>query len=550
MKLTHNRILIFLLLLCFAALLCASCTETTSITGRERLEEALSVQVTKERYTAQSYAAYKEAYDAAAALLNEENLTALAVDRAVDKLNAAKKALVAKNDFSELEKQVAFFLTVVESEYTKLSYQNYYQAYLHAKAVLDVDTSKQSEINSAATQMEEAKRGLQKIPDMSNLRALCERTIDESLYTGESVAAYNDAIRKGKALLEVECPTLEELRLTENMISEAYASLILRGNSSTLAAYVEEVRSKVLVADSSGRAAKDHFARSGYTRVTAALSQADKLLKQADASEADYENSRQTLKEAVESLVDISVLLDAYDRAGTYSATIEDKEYTEESYFRLSEAMAQCGAIMEKADVTSAEISAAVIMLSDVIDGMERMVINSDGLTDKELLGVRVKVGKSSILLADYFVDYAAFFQSIFSQNADFAFSANGDSFVFSRGKVRVTLAPQMLYIEYTGSSPVAKSDVEAASISGVTLDLSEWLIASEEHFGSPTDYAIESRAIGGRIHKIATLTYIDERDGLSMDISYDTDEKHIVSVTFNYTPAEDEEPNEQPPEE
>ena len=495
-----------------------------------------------DRYTAASYAPYESAYAQAKALFDGGNVTAIAADRAVDALSSAKKALVLKNDFSELRGQIAFYETLDGSKYTKASFEKYTQAYEHAKAVLEIDSSSQSEINSAASAMNSAKSSLMEIPDMSELRALVERQVDKTLYTTASFGAYEEAIRKGKALLEIECPTLAEIKLAENMIAEAFASLVKKGDTDALAALVAQVKEEILVPDPSGREAKDHFAKTGYEMTKTALSNAEKCLKSGDSSETSLQSAERNLRAAVASLVDITPLFDAYDEGGRFSSTFDQKEYTVESYQRLSVAMAACNALMNKADVTSAEVKTASDELYDVIAHMERVSIVPDGALDKPLGDLRVKAGSSVVTLGAYMTDYTAYFKTLYLYEQDFAYNVRDDAVTFTKGKIKLTLSENRLLIEYTGSSPVAAADSSTVSFNGAHVGFKESALVSPEIFGVPTEYTVKSERVQGKMKKIAALTYVNESDNLKVIVRYNTEDEYVISVECVYTPPQEQE--------
>ena len=97
-----ERIILAVLLLTLALGLCASFSSCTSSDQKEELAVVLSEKLEGTDYTAGSYAAYEEAWAHAQTVYENENASALEIDRAVEKLNSAKAALVKKADFSQL----------------------------------------------------------------------------------------------------------------------------------------------------------------------------------------------------------------------------------------------------------------------------------------------------------------------------------------------------------------------------------------------------------------------------------------------------------------
>lgn len=534
-----KKLIIYILILATAAALLASCSTPNNEAAMERLNEALGTLLPADRYTSASYKAYKEAYDEAQSLASAKGVTALTVDRAVDKLNTAKKALVVKNDFTELRRQVEFFQTINESEYSKDSYESYKNAYTAALEVLKNDAAKQSEINSAATRMNNAKLALMKIPDTSYLRLLVNADVDPSAYTGESYADYQKAVEKGIAVLKKECPTLEELRIAENMLVEAYASLMLRGNTDSLTGYIKEVKTKILVPDSKGRKAEDHFAAFGFNAVTNAVAEAEACVKKGDASENELNDAERKLHEAVASLVDISPLLDAYDLAGDYSSTIDRKEYTEDSYKKLSSSMAICYRLMNDPQVSSEEVKKAAADLNAVIAAMERVKVVPDGAKDKPIGDILITVGRSSIQIRDYMNDYTRFFSAVFSENPDFTYNTSGGSAVFSRGKVKAIFSAESLILQYNGPAAVASNDLDAFSVGKARIDDTDTSLTSADLFGVPTAYSEETKTVNGRACSVASIVYENEDERFTFTAEYNVTDKYVLSYTFTFTPAD-----------
>lgn len=160
--------------------------------SREALSAVLTenAKIAESDYTAESYAAYKEAYEKAMTAYENKKSEKELLDNVKKGMEDAIGALVKRADFTALNALLAE--SYEEENYTKESYQTYKTAYDKAKAVSEATDSKQSVVNSARDVLKKAIDGLQKKADVSRLASLVLGLIAQDGYT---TASYNRYIQ-------------------------------------------------------------------------------------------------------------------------------------------------------------------------------------------------------------------------------------------------------------------------------------------------------------------------------------------------------------------
>ncbi len=172
----------------------------------------------EDEYTADSWAAMKEAYDAGKALLFVA-LTQGQVDRATAKLEAAIDALVKKTqppvivpiDYTALKAEIDRAEALTEDDYTAESWAAMESVLAEAKALVD-NAETQKEVDDATAALKAAIDALVKkeeppviVPiDYTALKAEIERAeaLTEDDYTAESWAAMEAVLAEAKALVD------------------------------------------------------------------------------------------------------------------------------------------------------------------------------------------------------------------------------------------------------------------------------------------------------------------------------------------------------------
>ena len=518
------------MLLCFVLLFGAvACVNQTR---KDELSEMLAEKIESAGYTSGSYADYLEAYEQAQMVYDDKNATALEIDRAIEDLQKKKAALVRTADFSQLSLALKDSEGIDPTLYTPQTYETFLAALNNAKAVFEKDTAKQSEINSAITSLKNAKAGLVKIPSSSSLQQLLQNRIDASLYTGASYAIYNDAFNNAQELLSSGSASQSDLFLAENLLKQAIAALVQRGDTTPIQSILVLLENGYLKVDANGRQPEDRYTAHSYRAFLAAFEEGTAAVRTGDVSPEDVERILNSLNGAPALLVDLSELLDHIDMLGSYSS--QSHFYTEESYDALLSAVSAGIAVVKTEDSTSEQVDLAIRGIEDAISRLVRREVSADYKKDKLLLDKMVTVGASSILLGDYFEDYTVFFSDVESQNVNFAYRFVGEDGVeFSVEQIKILMKEGYLKLTYEGGYPVDEKSLSIIGFAGIDFNHTEFDISSETKFGAPTDYGKRTEVIFGSEHTIAILSYENEDDGVKVIFEYNTIGNYISSIEF-----------------
>ena len=168
-------------------------------------------------YTAESFAAYQQAFDASTPLL--KNGSADAVAAAVKALNDAKGALVAL----DIDALIAECEKLNEADYTKASWDVFADALKAAKAGKDGD-------NAAvlAQALVDARGDLVNVVALKDAIARAEG-VDLSGFTADSAAKVREAIAAGKS--QLVDGTIESVEAARQAIADALKGLVSGGGS-------------------------------------------------------------------------------------------------------------------------------------------------------------------------------------------------------------------------------------------------------------------------------------------------------------------------------
>ena len=168
-------------------------------------------------YTAESFAAYQQAFDASTPLL--KNGSADAVAAAVKALNDAKGALVAL----DIDALIAECEKLNEADYTKASWGVFVDALKAAKAGKDGDNA-----TALAQALVDARGDLVNAVALKDAIARAEG-VDLSGFTAESAAKVREAIAAGKS--QLIDGTVESVEAARQVIADALKGLVSGGGS-------------------------------------------------------------------------------------------------------------------------------------------------------------------------------------------------------------------------------------------------------------------------------------------------------------------------------
>lgn len=522
--------ILMLLVLCGALVLfAASCNSQPQ---KDRLSEVIAEKIEETGYTFDSYQGYLSAYEKAVAVYEDEKATALEIDKAIEALNAAKQELVRTADFSQLKLAINASEGIDPTLYTEQTYETFLAALNNAKAVLAKDTSKQSEINSAITSLKNAKAGLVKIPSTSSLQQLLQSHVEATSYTSESYAIYQDAYNNAQNLVQLGGASQSDLMLAENLLKQAIAALVQRGDTTALQGSLAQLEKQYLGIDEKKRGPEERYTVGSYSAFMDVFEKATEAVSSGDISAADAADLLKKLNDSALQLIDMSSLLDRIDLLSGYSS--QSHFYTEQSYDALVNAVSAGITVVKNASSTADQIKKASDAIDDAITALVRRAVTADGLKDKLLLDKVVTVGNSTTTLFEYFNDYASFFSAVESENVNYAYSFVGENCVeFAYEQVRIMMGEGYLKFSYIGGYPIANENLSVIEFAGIDFDSTEFDVSSETEFGAPTEYTKRTEIIFGVENTIAILSYENEDAGVKVVFEYNTIGNYISSMEF-----------------
>lgn len=197
---------------------------------RQHLQTLVEATVNEEDYTPASYAAYNEVKMAAQNLLNNQGASVQLGD--VD--NDGK---ISANDALQVLQAATQKITLTENETIRADVDGV--AGISANDALQVlqaatqkitlpiigDGATDDQIRQAIADMMEAKEQLERKVDKTSLREAIEKTVDESLYTEDSVARYKAVLAAAQIVLDNENATQDEVDTALRSLNTARANL-------------------------------------------------------------------------------------------------------------------------------------------------------------------------------------------------------------------------------------------------------------------------------------------------------------------------------------
>ncbi len=189
------------------------------------IEEAEKYQ--EDDYTADSWAVFKEALEAAKEVAADENALEADVNEALNNLKDAMTNLVIKVDKTRLQEAYDKVNGLDKSVYTEGSVANLTEPMANAKAVLDDPDATQAEVDSAYKALIEAYLDLRLIPNKDLLQGLINKaeTLNAANYSARTWSVVAEALDEAKAVLNDPEATQEQVDSAKDVLTKAMAGL-------------------------------------------------------------------------------------------------------------------------------------------------------------------------------------------------------------------------------------------------------------------------------------------------------------------------------------
>ena len=331
----------------------------------------------EENYTVTSWTAFKEALEAANAVVNDENAMQEEVDAAYADLQTAINNLetAAKADKTLLEGLVNHILGLDKDKYVEESWNAMVPVLQEAQDVLADQKASQSEVDKVYIELVTAFLNLRFKPveevDKTALEALIKEAegYDEEEYTPSTWNGLEEALDAAKEVMANENATEAEVEKAVNDLQEAINALTKKADKGFLEELIDEVEGYN----------EEDYTTGSWAGLQEALEAAKEVLANEEATEKEVMDAYNNLIDAVENLIlraDKTLLQGMYDRC----EGLDKSKYTEASVTNLAEPMAKAKAVLDDPNVTQDEVDNAYYgLLKAYLD--LRLIPNKELLT-------------------------------------------------------------------------------------------------------------------------------------------------------------------------
>ena len=320
-------------------------------------------------------------YAEAVAVYEDENATVAECMSAWTNLANALQYAEFKGDKSELQALVDEVRGMDLSGYTEDSVSALNEALDAAQAVLDDEDALQDSIDEAYDALNAALEALEEIGEPSEpaseaaIQAL-RNMVEKAIALGFDDAALNEAIANAQAVLAKEAPTATEVVTALLDLSEAMQALNTDESTDALRADVQatiDFINENILNDVEGlRPGKVQALRD-------AVKAAQDVVNDPDASADALKAANKAMSKAAQELWEIvtkAELEALIEAANGYL----DGDYTAESLEALQAAIEAAQAVADNDDATTAEVTEAIMNLSNAIAGLESIQLDTSAL--------------------------------------------------------------------------------------------------------------------------------------------------------------------------
>ncbi len=480
----------------------------TGCGGKQKSRDALGELLTEGAklvetdYTADSYAAYKEAYDRAMRAYQDKKSRKELLDNCKKGMEDAKDALVRRANFSALNDLLA--QDFPEENYTTESYARYRTAWEKAKTVSDATDSKQSVVNSARDVLQKAIDALQKKADISRLSSLVMELVPEAEYTSASYAAYLSVYNEARDLYNQydEDMSEEQAKEYEQNVSiclveldAAIAGLERRGDLSALRTLYEKALAVYTTPSeqTSGYAPAQYYSPASYSALGTALDEALSVLNSGDFTQPQIDEVTAKLQAAFDALAKKTdtaeleglILLAAKRYLGDPSA------YEEAGYIALNDAVnAGKDLIADGKNPTDGEARAACTAILTAAAGLRPAAITPPTYSIDTL---PLNCGSALTTAGTYLRDRGAFLASLAALPPETVTltTAEDTTIALLPQGIRATFAPGRVALTFADGASAVTGDGRACAIGSLRLG-SRFADVVSAMNGTPTELTLD----------------------------------------------------------
>lgn len=284
-------------------------------------------------YTATSWAALKEALNAAEAVLNSMDADQKQVDDALSVLNGKMSALVQAGDKTALQEKVNEGKALKSSAYTATSWSAFKEALDAADEVLNDNDAVQSQVNEALSALTQKMDALVQAGNKTELRAKVNegKALQEADYISAGWSAFKDALDAAETV--VSDKDADQARVDEalSVLTEKMNALVKAANKTALQEKIDEY---------AGLKQSDYTAAT-WEAFQAVLNEVKSMLSDADATQEKADRLLASLAEkfnALEKVLAPSANKIALQAALDACKNLNQADYTPESWNAFAQA--------------------------------------------------------------------------------------------------------------------------------------------------------------------------------------------------------------------
>ncbi|MFT4211342.1 MAG: DUF1080 domain-containing protein [Microbacterium sp.] len=269
-------------------------------------------------------------------------------------------AVAQDADTSALQAAVDAASALTESDYTASSWATLVTASTDAQAVLDDDDPSIADVASATAALVDAQASLVSLVVLQ-AAADAAAALDEADYSADSWAPFAEALTRALSVLaDPDAQSADVTAATDALVA---AQQQLAVDTTALQA----------AADAASALTEADYTVGSWQDLTAALTQAQAVLDDPDATADAVSAAVTELLAAQQALVDVAALRAAADGA----ALLDESDYTADSWSTLADALADAQTVLADEDATATEVSAALTALTSALDGLAAPVDTS-----------------------------------------------------------------------------------------------------------------------------------------------------------------------------
>ncbi|MBE6639480.1 MAG: hypothetical protein E7616_08560 [Ruminococcaceae bacterium] len=468
---------------------------------KSELEALLTQEHDPARYTDASYQNYLRCYREAMDVYQSSGTTSFRIETVTVNLMEAINDLVPIADFTKLHAELAEEINPMA--YTNASYQVYKAVYDSAVIIASDELSKQSVVNNAVRNLITAKKALVPKTDTSELGELLRTEYPEKHYTRSSYASYRAAYDAAQALMADDSATETDVRLAINGLQQSIDRLVLLGDDKELIELLDQLKKTYFTDNGADITADKRYTPATMHTLESVYNMAKGVCDEKDASQVQIDAMIAQLNDAVEALVDKITLYDAILRMDSY-LPLQNK-YTSASFDHYLYTVTLGMILDSEYDPSVSDIEEAVNRILNAEKALMRRPISPSGKTDFDLSSMWIVCYENSVLVGDYFTDYAEFYNMVFDSFS--MIEQSGPANFRLRDGYSVSILPD--YLVFTDVSRT--TDETYVSVMGITFEVDEYAVG--ELLGAPTEYISKNN--------IATLVYVDANSGVRCEFNF-----------------------------